>query len=239
VPTDTAPRRRRDIALAAAVVGVVALVPALVAAYATGSAAASASTSARVLAPLAAAPRPLLESIEVDRVSPELAEARDAARVSRADRAWVMPVARYRLTARFGESGSSWQFRHTGLDFQAPTGTPVRAVADSRVVAVAYHPLYGRMVVLETRSGVTLWYCHLSAVAVAEGDRVRAGQRVGRIGTTGNSTGPHLHFEVRVADRPTDPAYYLSGKHRGHTTTPPGWLPPQPITTVAALAAQQ
>ncbi len=240
MPEQTGSAHRRATVVAAAIIGVVAVAPAVAASYATAAASTSTSTVALAApAPLAAAPRPVLEPIEVDHVSAEIPEARDASRASRAARAWAVPVARYRVTARFGESGSSWQFRHTGLDFQAPTGTPVRAVADAQVVAVAYHPLYGRMMVLETRSGATLWYCHLSRVSVAEGDRVVAGQRVGRIGTTGNSSGSHLHFEVRVADRPTDPEYYLFGKHRGHTKQPPGWLPPQPITTVAALAAQQ
>jgi murein DD-endopeptidase MepM/ murein hydrolase activator NlpD len=220
-------------------VGVLAVAPAAASAYAVSGTASSPAVATTALAPLAAAPRPVLVPIDVDHVAAELLEARDASRASRAARAWVMPVAHYRLTAQFGESGSSWQFRHTGLDFQAPTGTPVRAVTDAQVAAVAMHPLYGRMVVLRTASGVTLWYCHLSSVAVHEGDLVRGGQRVGRIGTTGNSSGPHLHFEVRVADRPTNPAYYLVGKHRGRTSTPPGWLPAQPITTVAALAAQQ
>jgi murein DD-endopeptidase MepM/ murein hydrolase activator NlpD len=229
---------RRDVVLAAAVVGVLAVAPAAASAYAVSQAPA-ATVSAESLAPLAAAPRPVVEPVDVDHVAAELLGARDASRASRAARAWVLPVAHYRFTARFGESGSSWQFRHTGLDFQAPTGTPVRAVTDSVVAAVAVHPLYGRMVVLRTPAGVTLWYCHLSAVAVQEGELVRGGQRVGRIGTTGNSSGPHLHFEVRVADRPTNPAYYLFGKHRGQTSQPPGWLPAQPITTVAALAAQQ
>jgi murein DD-endopeptidase MepM/ murein hydrolase activator NlpD len=226
--------------LAAAVVGVVALTPPFLAGRGlTAAAAAATAPISSEPAPLAAAPAPRLEPVDVDHVSPEMLEARDASRASRAERSWAMPVARYRLTARFGESGSSWQFRHTGIDFQAPTGTPVLAVADSVVAAVATHPLYGRMVVLSTRSGVTLWYCHLSRVSVQEGDRVLAGQRVGRIGVTGNSSGPHLHFEVRVADRPTDPEHYLAGKHRGETSEPPGWLPAQPITTVAALAAQQ
>lgn len=231
-------RVRRDVVLATAVVGVLAVAPAAASAYAVAQAPA-APVSAQALAPLAAAPRPAIEPVDVDHVAAELPGARDASRASREARAWVLPVAHYRLTARFAEAGSSWQFRHTGLDFQAPTGTPVRAVTGAVVAAVAVHPLYGRMVVLRTPAGVTLWYCHLSAVAVQEGELVRGGQRVGRIGTTGNSSGPHLHFEVRVADRPTNPAYYLFGKHRGHTSTPPGWLPAQPITTVAALAAQQ
>ena len=239
---DATAARRRDVLLAAAVIGAVALVPALAAAsVAAPSTSAPTPTRGADAAPLAlgpvatTAPAPL----DADPLAPQVAAARRASDVSRSARGWVLPVAHYRITARFGESGPSWEFRHTGLDFQAPWGTPVRAVADAQVAAVALHPLYGRILVLRTRSGVTLWYCHLSSVAVREGQRVLAGQRVGRIGDTGNASGPHLHLEVRVADRPTDPEYYLWGKHRGRTATPPGWLPPQPITTVAGLAAQQ
>jgi murein DD-endopeptidase MepM/ murein hydrolase activator NlpD len=234
------------VALATATLVVVALAPPLVAsASGTAGSSAPAATAAPARATLAVAalsrgPVPLLgaEVVALDPVPAELAEARLASTVSRAARSWVAPVSSYRVTARFGESGGSWQFRHTGLDFQAPAGTPVRAVADARVVAVAWHQLYGRMVVLQTGTGVTLWYCHLSRATVAEGELVRAGQRVGRIGTTGNASGPHLHLEVRVGDRPTDPAYYLFGSNHGQTSRPPRWLPPQPITTVAQLAAQ-
>lgn len=235
--------RRRDVLLATAVIAVVAVAPPLAASARGTSAPGSPATGTAgdAPAPLALAPAPVvvpaLGDADPDPVS--LSSARSASTASRAQRAWVIPVASYRVTARFGEAGPSWEYRHTGLDFQAPWGTPVRAVVDSEVAAVAYHPLYGRILVLRTRSGVTLWYCHLSKISVREGERVRAGQRVGRIGATGNASGPHLHFEVRVADRPTDPEYYLFGKHRGRTKTPPGWLPPQPVTTVAALAAQQ
>jgi murein DD-endopeptidase MepM/ murein hydrolase activator NlpD len=240
----TAPRTWRGRVLAAATLATAALAPALVASTQAASPSAYAGpTQPPVPATMTVEARPPVRPLTTsavadDPLSPQLLEARLASTVSRAARSWVLPVASYRVTARFGDRGSSWQFRHTGLDFQAPAGTPVRAVADARVAAVAYHPLYGRMVVLATRTGVTLWYCHLSRASVDEGDHVRAGERIGRIGTTGNASGPHLHLEVRVADRPTDPAYYLFGSHHGQTRRPPGWLPPQPITTVAGLAAQ-
>jgi len=147
---------------------------------------------------------------------------------------WTAPVEQYVITARFGDRGRRWTTRHTGLDFKAPWGTPVYAVHDGTVVKLAWHHAYGRMVLLEISPGVTVWYCHLSAVTIAPGP-VRVGQQLGRIGTSGNATGPHLHLEVRVADRPTDPQTFLFDTP-GAPGTAPSWLPPVPIITVANLA---
>jgi murein DD-endopeptidase MepM/ murein hydrolase activator NlpD len=147
---------------------------------------------------------------------------------------WTSPVLVYRITAEFGEKGRHWTTRHTGLDFLAPRGTPVRAVHDGVVVKLAWHKAYGRMVILEISPGVTLWYCHLSAVSVALGPVTR-GQELGKIGSSGNATGPHLHLEVRVHDRPTDPRTYLFGDPPGTPGPVPTWLPPVAINTVANL----
>ena len=147
---------------------------------------------------------------------------------------WMAPVEQYVTTARFGDRGRHWTTRHTGLDFKAPWGTPVYAVHDGTVVKLAWHHAYGRMVLLEISPGVTVWYCHLSAVTIAPGP-VHVGQQLGRIGTSGNATGPHLHLEVRVADRPTDPQTFLFDTP-GAPGTAPSWLPPVPIITVANLA---
>jgi len=148
----------------------------------------------------------------------------------------VAPVATYRISGRFGDRGHLWRLgRHTGLDFVARYGTPVRAVAGGRVVKLAWNPSWGRMVILEVSPGVTVWYCHLSKVLVKVGDVAR-GQVLGRIGTSGNSTGAHLHLEVRVADRPTDPAAYLWGTHPGTPGAVPRWYPAVPLMTVAKLA---
>ena len=148
----------------------------------------------------------------------------------------VAPVASYRISGRFGDRGHLWRLgHHTGLDFVANYGTPVRAVADGRVVKLAWNPSWGRMVILEVAPGVTVWYCHLSKVLVRPGAVVR-GQVLGRIGTSGNATGPHLHLEVRVDDRPTDPATSLWGKEPGTPGPVPRWYPAVPIMTVAQLA---
>ena len=147
---------------------------------------------------------------------------------------FMSPVVMYKNTAFFGDRGRHWTTRHTGLDFKAPHGTPVYAVHDGTVVKLAWHKAYGRMVILEVAPGVTVWYCHLSAVTVALGP-VKVGQQLGRIGSSGNAFGPHLHLEVRVDDRPTDPKPYLFGDPPGTLGTPPSWLPPKPLITVANL----
>lgn len=120
---------------------------------------------------------------------------------------WLLPVAgQYRLTARFGEMGGQWASgRHTGLDFAAPNGTPVVAAAGGRVVQAGRAGPYGNLVVID-HGDVTTYYAHLSSVYVAVDDEVGAGHQVGTVGATGNATGPHLHFEVRLRGVPRDPA---------------------------------
>ncbi|TGA98761.1 M23 family metallopeptidase [Streptomyces palmae] len=110
---------------------------------------------------------------------------------------WTRPVASYRLSAGYGGSGSHWAHRHTGQDFAVPVGTPVRAVGRGEVVSVECRGPFGMSVVLRHPDGAHTQYAHLSTVLVAPGDRVRAGEWVALSGDTGNSTGPHLHFEVR------------------------------------------
>jgi len=120
---------------------------------------------------------------------------------------WPHPVAGdYRVTARFGDKGSMWASgRHTGVDFAAAPGTPVVAVAPGTVVAAgASGGPYGRRVVIDHGS-VTTHYAHLSAVHVVPGSEVGTGQRIGAVGSTGNTTGPHLHLEVRIGGVPHDP----------------------------------
>ncbi|MFF3334226.1 peptidoglycan DD-metalloendopeptidase family protein [Streptomyces sp. NPDC002888] len=112
--------------------------------------------------------------------------------------AWVAPVEGYQLSAGFGSGGARWAHRHTGQDFAVPIGTPVRAVGEGRVVRVSCGGAFGIEVVLEHDGGYYTQYAHLAAVTVDQGDRVATGQWIGQSGTTGNSTGPHLHFEVRV-----------------------------------------
>ncbi len=119
---------------------------------------------------------------------------------------WHLPVAAYRLTATFGQSSSLWSRNHTGLDFAAPTGTPVMSITNGTVTSTGYEGSYGNQIIVTADDGTELWYCHLSAYAVQVGDKVTAGQVIGSVGSTGNSTGPHLHLEVRPgAGDPVDP----------------------------------
>ncbi len=122
--------------------------------------------------------------------------------------AWVLPVnpLLYHLTARFGYASGLWVSTHTGLDFAAPEGTAVMSIANGTVTDSGYDGSYGNRIIVTLNDGTEVWYCHLSAYAVATGDAVRGGQVIGAIGSTGNVTGPHLHLEVRPgAGDPVDP----------------------------------
>jgi peptidoglycan hydrolase-like protein with peptidoglycan-binding domain len=104
---------------------------------------------------------------------------------------------------RFGPRGAGM---HAGLDFPAPSGTPVAAAASGRVTRAGWNDGYGLTVVVYHGRGVRTRYAHLSSLAVGRGNRVRAGWLIGRVGTTGFSTGPHLHFEITVRGAAVDPA---------------------------------
>lgn len=123
---------------------------------------------------------------------------------------YQLPVDHYVLTARFGEISPLWHTVHTGLDFAAPEGTPIHAVAGGVVVSTGYDGDYGNKTVVRLDDGTVLWYCHQSAFEVHPGERVATGQRIGLIGATGNTTGPHLHLEVHP--------------HGGAAVDPYAWL---------------
>ncbi|MHC3467563.1 transglycosylase family protein [Streptomyces sp. 7R007] len=110
-------------------------------------------------------------------------------------------------------AGSSWsKGYHTGVDFLVPTGTSVKAVAAGKVVTAGWGGSYGYQVVIRHADGRYSQYAHLSAISVRAGQSVGAGQRIGRSGSTGNTTGPHLHFEVRTGPgfgSDIDPVAYL------------------------------
>jgi len=106
-----------------------------------------------------------------------------------------LPVVGYRLTGRFGDVSSSWSTVHTGLDFAAAYGSPIRSVARGIVVDTAYDGAFGNKTVVRLADGTEVWYCHQSEQVAQVGDRVRPGDLIGYLGTTGNTTGPHLHLE--------------------------------------------
>jgi hypothetical protein len=118
---------------------------------------------------------------------------------------WRLPVAGYHLTATFGQYGL-WSSYHTGLDFAAPSGTPIYAVANGVITSASYDGAYGNKTVQTLEDGTELWYCHQTSYTVSSGETVRAGELIGYIGSTGHVTGPHLHLEVRPGGGdPVDP----------------------------------
>jgi murein DD-endopeptidase MepM/ murein hydrolase activator NlpD len=137
------------------------------------------------------------------------AERRARLAALRARPPWVKPVLNFRLTAGFGESSGLWAHLHTGQDFAAPIGTPVRAIGAGRIVSAEFDGAYGRKIVIQHADGTVTWYAHLSAFLKTSG-RVEAGEVIGRVGNTGNTTGPHLHLEIRP--------------HGGDPVSPLPWL---------------
>jgi murein DD-endopeptidase MepM/ murein hydrolase activator NlpD len=108
---------------------------------------------------------------------------------------------------------------HTGLDFRGDTGDPVHATAAGTVVGAGWSGGYGRMVEIDHGNGLSTRYGHLSQIEVKVGDDVRIGQVVGRMGSTGRSTGPHLHYETRIDGDPVDPQKFLHAGARLAGTT--------------------
>jgi murein DD-endopeptidase MepM/ murein hydrolase activator NlpD len=98
---------------------------------------------------------------------------------------------------------------HTGVDLSAPMGSPVRATADGVIVHAGWFGGYGKLVVVDHGNGIETFYAHLSKFEVIEGSEVRRGEIVGRVGSTGRSTSPHLHYEVRVGHAPVNPIRFL------------------------------
>ena len=104
---------------------------------------------------------------------------------------------------------------HTGVDVASDYGAPVRATADGVVTIAENHAGYGRLVVIDHGFGITTWYAHLSAFSAVVGARVKRGEVVGYTGISGRSTGPHVHYEVRVNNAPVNPWRYMKSSAAG------------------------
>jgi len=98
---------------------------------------------------------------------------------------------------------------HEGIDFPSETGTAILAAASGKVIYAEVHPAYGKMIEIDHGNGLVSRYAHSSALFVKEGDLVVRGQRIASVGSSGRSTGPHLHFEVRLNGVPQNPARFL------------------------------
>jgi hypothetical protein len=124
--------------------------------------------------------------------------AEEAARKERLRPKFALPVAQHGLSAYFGQAGINWMSVHSGIDFPVSYGTTVMAATDG-TVRTQYNSAYGNMMIVTAKDGTETWYCHLSSYRVASGTAVKAGDPIAYSGNSGNSTGPHLHFEVRPA----------------------------------------
>ncbi|MFE9564554.1 peptidoglycan DD-metalloendopeptidase family protein [Streptomyces sp. NPDC006487] len=126
----------------------------------------------------------------------------------------VLPVSGGSISARYHQAGGWAAGYHTGIDFAVSTGTPVRAAAAGTVVSSGWQGAYGNAVVIKHDDGRYTLSAHLSSATASEGERVSAGEQIGRSGNTGNSTGPHLHFEVRSSNSygaDVNPVSWLNG----------------------------
>lgn len=138
------------------------------------------------------------------------------------------PLAHPVSVSRFGsriDPFTGRRSRHEGIDFTAPTGTPILAAAAGVVVRSGYHPGYGYMIDIEHANNTLTRYAHASKLFVQKGDIVRVGEKIALVGSTGRSTGPHLHFEVRVNGIPKNPSQFIAK----------GVAPRPGAATVAAL----
>ncbi|MFC8261470.1 transglycosylase family protein [Streptomyces sp. NPDC057291] len=128
------------------------------------------------------------------------------------DSGLVAPVSATRVGTAYHQAGSWASGHHTGVDFPVPTGTSVEAVASGTVVSAGWAGAYGYEIVIRHSDGKYSQYAHLSALLVREGQHVSGGRRIARSGSTGNATGPHLHFEIRTGPgygSDVDPLSYL------------------------------
>jgi murein DD-endopeptidase MepM/ murein hydrolase activator NlpD len=122
----------------------------------------------------------------------------------------VLPLASYDISAEFGLTGPHWESTHGGQDFSAASGETLVAVADATVTEVADAGPYGLRTILTLGDGTEIWYCHQTSASVTPGETVEIAQTIGAVGSTGNSTGPHLHLEVRPdGGDPVDPIAFF------------------------------
>jgi len=128
--------------------------------------------------------------------------------------AFVYPVMGPRISSDYGSRRhpiKRFSHHHNGIDLAAPKGSPIRVIAEGQVVYADPYAGYGKLIVVRHKNGLTSHYGHCSKIDVQPGQQVRAGDIIGTVGSTGISTGPHLHFEIRKSGKPLDPEKVLPG----------------------------
>ncbi|MEE1808728.1 M23 family metallopeptidase [Streptomyces sp. BE133] len=157
----------------------------------------------------------LINASAADSVAKQAAVQGKAAKAAKAERAavkkaaakkaaaWETPVRHYVLSASFGNDGARWAHKHSGQDFAVPIGTEVKATHGGTVVKAGPNgggdgPAYGNAIVISHGNGVYSQYAHLSRIDVHIGQTVKTGEKIALSGNTGNSSGPHVHFEIRT-----------------------------------------
>ncbi|MBT2491437.1 M23 family metallopeptidase [Streptomyces sp. ISL-96] len=200
-------RTRRNAVMAAGLGASMMLGTAGVAFAAEGTAAAAVEKQAVVQAKAAdSAKKAAADAKKAADVKKAAAKAKAAAAAkAKAKKApsWQKPVKQYSLSATYGKGGGMWASKHSGQDFAVPVGTPVDAVHGGTVVKAGPNgggdgPAYGNAIVIKHANGTYSQYAHLSKIQVTPGEKVKTGERIALSGNTGNSSGPHLHFEIRT-----------------------------------------
>ena len=141
---------------------------------------------------------------------------RDELRLALGDRLFAHPVRGARLTSPFGWRNDPFtgvRRHHAAVDLAAPPGTPVTAAKDGRVSAIGYDRVFGNFIILSHANGFQTLYAHLHNISVRRGDQVRQGARIGSVGNTGLSTGPHLHFAIYRNNRAVNPLDFLNPRN--------------------------
>ncbi|WP_030942670.1 M23 family metallopeptidase [Streptomyces sp. NRRL S-646] len=208
---------RSRAAVLAAGLGMSVVLGAGVAAAADATSASSAASAvkaqAAAQAKAAASAKKAAQTAAAKKAAAKAAAARKAA-------SWMHPVKKYRLSASFNQAGGMWQSTHSGQDFAVASGTDVVAAHGGTVVKAGGNgagdgPAYGNAIVIRHGNGTYSQYAHLSRIDVRIGQVVATGQHIARSGNTGNSSGPHLHFEIRTTANygsAVDPVAFLRTK---------------------------
>ncbi|MER7778306.1 M23 family metallopeptidase [Streptomyces sp. NPDC048232] len=207
--------RTRAAVMAAGLGASVALGAGVAAATGTTAASTSSTTASAVEAQAAAQAK----AAKAEQASAKQATAKKTATKKKAA-SWVDPVKKYKLSASFAQNGGMWAHKHSGQDFAVPIGTNVVATHGGTVVKAGGNgagdgPAYGNAIVIKHGNGTYSQYAHLSKVNVKIGQVVKTGQSIAKSGNTGNSSGPHLHFEIRTTANygsAVDPVSFLRDK---------------------------